>query len=88
MATRRSGPIRASSINAQNCVHCKTCDIKDPGRTSSGRPPEGGGGPELPEYVIGLLPNSPDDLIYAKRPFFAARDWPITQPVNLMPADA
>ncbi len=32
-------------INAQNCVHCKTCDIKDPNRNISWVPPEGGGGP-------------------------------------------
>ncbi len=32
-------------INAQNCVHCKTCDIKDPGRKIVWTPPEGGGGP-------------------------------------------
>ena len=33
-------------INAQNCVHCKTCDIKDPNRNISWVPPEGGGGPK------------------------------------------
>jgi electron-transferring-flavoprotein dehydrogenase len=32
-------------INAQNCVHCKTCDIKDPNRNITWIPPEGGGGP-------------------------------------------
>ena len=32
-------------INAQNCVHCKTCDIKDPARNIEWTPPEGGGGP-------------------------------------------
>jgi electron-transferring-flavoprotein dehydrogenase len=32
-------------INAQNCVHCKTCDIKDPSRNITWVPPEGGGGP-------------------------------------------
>jgi electron-transferring-flavoprotein dehydrogenase len=32
-------------INAQNCVHCKTCDIKDPGENIDWTPPEGGGGP-------------------------------------------
>lgn len=32
-------------INAQNCVHCKTCDIKDPGRNITWVAPEGGGGP-------------------------------------------
>jgi len=32
-------------INAQNCIHCKTCDIKDPCRNIIWTPPEGGGGP-------------------------------------------
>lgn len=32
-------------INAQNCVHCKTCDIKDPAQNITWTPPEGGGGP-------------------------------------------
>jgi electron-transferring-flavoprotein dehydrogenase len=32
-------------INAQNCVHCKTCDIKDPLQNIVWVPPEGGGGP-------------------------------------------
>lgn len=32
-------------INAQNCVHCKTCDIKDPSQNIEWVPPEGGGGP-------------------------------------------
>ncbi len=32
-------------INAQNCVHCKTCDIKDPNQNIAWVPPEGGGGP-------------------------------------------
>ncbi len=35
-------------INAQNCVHCKTCDIKDPGENIDWVPPEGGGGPNYP----------------------------------------
>ncbi|MET0921749.1 MAG: electron transfer flavoprotein-ubiquinone oxidoreductase [Xanthobacteraceae bacterium] len=35
-------------INAQNCVHCKTCDIKDPNRNIAWIPPEGGGGPNYP----------------------------------------
>jgi len=33
-------------INAQNCVHCKTCDIKDPNQNITWVPPEGGGGPK------------------------------------------
>jgi electron-transferring-flavoprotein dehydrogenase len=32
-------------INAQNCVHCKTCDIKDPSQNIVWVAPEGGGGP-------------------------------------------
>jgi electron-transferring-flavoprotein dehydrogenase len=35
-------------INAQNCVHCKTCDIKDPKQKITWVPPEGGGGPNYP----------------------------------------
>jgi electron-transferring-flavoprotein dehydrogenase len=38
-----SGP--RFQINAQNCVHCKTCDVKDPNGNISWVPPEGGGGP-------------------------------------------
>ncbi len=32
-------------INAQNCIHCKTCDIKDPAQNIIWTTPEGGGGP-------------------------------------------
>ena len=35
-------------INAQNCVHCKTCDIKDPQQNIVWVAPEGGGGPNYP----------------------------------------
>ena len=35
-------------INAQNCVHCKTCDIKDPTQNIVWTVPEGGGGPNYP----------------------------------------
>nr|WP_221320156.1 electron transfer flavoprotein-ubiquinone oxidoreductase [Chitinivorax tropicus] len=35
-------------INAQNCVHCKTCDIKDPSQNINWTVPEGGGGPNYP----------------------------------------
>ncbi len=35
-------------INAQNCVHCKTCDIKDPNQNINWVTPEGGGGPNYP----------------------------------------
>ena len=36
---------RRFQINAQNCVHCKTCDIKDPAQNINWTVPEGGGGP-------------------------------------------
>tara|TARA_A100001011_G_C14306349_1_gene843358 strand:- start:1952 stop:3583 length:1632 start_codon:yes stop_codon:yes gene_type:complete len=39
------GSNKRLQINAQNCVHCKTCDIKDPGQNINWCPPEGGGGP-------------------------------------------
>jgi electron-transferring-flavoprotein dehydrogenase len=35
-------------INAQNCIHCKTCDIKDPNQNITWIPPEGGDGPNYP----------------------------------------
>ena len=35
-------------INAQNCVHCKTCDIKDPTQNINWVTPEGSGGPNYP----------------------------------------
>jgi len=35
-------------INAQNCVHCKTCDIKDPSKNITWTVPQGGGGPNYP----------------------------------------
>ena len=41
-----SGP--RLQINAQNCVHCKTCDIKDPRQNIDWVVPEGGGGPNYP----------------------------------------
>ena len=41
-----SGP--RLQINAQNCVHCKTCDIKDPTQNIDWTVPEGGGGPNYP----------------------------------------
>ncbi len=41
-----SGP--RLQINAQNCVHCKTCDIKDPTQNIVWVAPEGGGGPNYP----------------------------------------
>lgn len=36
------------NINAQNCIHCKTCDIKDPSENILWTVPEGGGGPNYP----------------------------------------
>jgi electron-transferring-flavoprotein dehydrogenase len=39
---------RRLQINAQNCVHCKTCDIKDPRQNIRWVTPEGGGGPNYP----------------------------------------
>ena len=39
-------------INAQNCVHCKTCDIKDPNGNITWVAPEGRRRPELPEHVM------------------------------------
>jgi len=36
-------------INAQNCLHCKTCDIKDPGQNITWTTPEGGSGPSYPD---------------------------------------
>jgi electron-transferring-flavoprotein dehydrogenase len=35
-------------INFQNCVHCKTCDIKDPSQNITWTTPQGGGGPNYP----------------------------------------
>jgi electron-transferring-flavoprotein dehydrogenase len=39
------GGSKVFRINAQNCVHCKTCDIKDPKQNINWVTPEGGGGP-------------------------------------------
>jgi electron-transferring-flavoprotein dehydrogenase len=44
--TEANGP--RLQINAQNCVHCKTCDIKDPTQNINWVVPEGGGGPNYP----------------------------------------
>jgi len=43
-----SGANPRFQINAQNCVHCKTCDIKDPSQNILWTTPEGGGGPNYP----------------------------------------
>ena len=45
VVTDESGGQPRFVINAQNCVHCKTCDIKDPAQNIEWVPPEGGGGP-------------------------------------------
>ncbi|MGI9220105.1 MAG: electron transfer flavoprotein-ubiquinone oxidoreductase [Woeseiaceae bacterium] len=42
------GGEKVFQINAQNCVHCKTCDIKDPTQNIVWTVPEGGGGPNYP----------------------------------------
>ena len=42
------GPAPRLQINAQNCVHCKTCDIKDPTQNINWVVPEGSGGPNYP----------------------------------------
>lgn len=42
------GAAKKLQINAQNCVHCKTCDIKDPTQNIKWVCPEGGGGPRYP----------------------------------------
>ena len=44
-----SGNTKRLQINAQNCLHCKTCDIKDPSQNIDWVVPEGGGGPQ---YVL------------------------------------
>jgi electron-transferring-flavoprotein dehydrogenase len=40
-----TGTEQAFQINAQNCIHCKTCDIKDPAQNITWVPPEAGSGP-------------------------------------------
>ena len=45
IVTEAEGNKPRLQINAQNCVHCKTCDIKDPEQNITWVPPEGGGGP-------------------------------------------
>ena len=46
-------------INAANCVHCKTCDIKDPAQNVIWTPPEGGDGPAYGNMTVGA--ESPHD---------------------------
>ena len=45
MATAKDAKFQ---INAQNCIHCKTCDIKDPNGNITWVPPQGGEGPVYP----------------------------------------
>lgn len=47
IVTSESGDAQLQ-INAQNCIHCKTCDIKDPTQNITWVAPEGGGGPSYP----------------------------------------
>ena len=47
-AVEADGAATRLQINAQNCVHCKTCDIKDPTENIDWSAPEGGGGPNYP----------------------------------------
>jgi electron-transferring-flavoprotein dehydrogenase len=46
---RNDAGVALFQINAQNCVHCKTCDIKDPSQNITWVCPEGGGGPNYAE---------------------------------------
>ena len=48
IVTEDDGSNPRLQINAQNCVHCKTCDIKDPTQNINWVVPEGGGGPNYP----------------------------------------
>ncbi|MEZ5894362.1 MAG: electron transfer flavoprotein-ubiquinone oxidoreductase [Parvularculaceae bacterium] len=48
VVTEEGGANPRFQINAQNCVHCKTCDIKDPSQNIVWTTPEGGGGPNYP----------------------------------------
>ncbi len=43
---KEDGPGKRLQINSQNCIHCKTCDIKDPSQNINWVVPEGGGGPQ------------------------------------------
>ena len=47
-AVSHDDPTARFVINAQNCVHCKTCDIKDPNQNINWVPPQGGEGPVYP----------------------------------------
>ena len=58
-----------ASINAQNCVHCKTCDIKDPNQNITWVPPEGGGWRSLTRanQVLDQRQDAGDDFVDAAR---------------------
>ncbi|MEL7228978.1 MAG: electron transfer flavoprotein-ubiquinone oxidoreductase [Pseudomonadota bacterium] len=47
-AAKEGDPNAEFVINAQNCIHCKTCDIKDPNQNITWVPPQGGEGPVYP----------------------------------------
>ncbi|KRY38731.1 Electron transfer flavoprotein-ubiquinone oxidoreductase, mitochondrial [Trichinella spiralis] len=47
-----SGNGKRLQINAQNCIHCKTCDIKDPTQNINWVTPEGGGGPAYDGIIV------------------------------------
>jgi electron-transferring-flavoprotein dehydrogenase len=46
MTTEETTGKKTLQVNFSNCVHCKTCDIKDPFENIEWAPPEGGGGPK------------------------------------------
>jgi electron-transferring-flavoprotein dehydrogenase len=46
METDEAAGTKTLKINFSNCVHCKTCDVKDPFENIQWVPPEGGGGPK------------------------------------------
>ena len=68
MATKRTARDPRFVINAQNCVHCKTCDIKDPAQNIDWTPPEGGGGPNYPGHVNGAKAR-PETATFADEDF-------------------
>ncbi len=75
-------------INAANCVHCKTCDIKDPSQNIVWTTPEGGGGPNYPNIAFplfksGLKPKSARP--YGPPTFFAPANKPPEKPPIPMP---
>jgi hypothetical protein len=62
-------------INFQNCVHCKTCDIKDPSQNIVWTTPQGGGRAELPQHVtLALVGDAEGALAILEDPAGAARD--------------